>query len=262
MPRKFGWVPDTPDSRDHMFSAPAALVGDLPARTNLWNLVTQIYDQGDLGSCTANAIGQSYMMLQKKQGVSVVTPSRLFLYYNERKMEGTINEDSGAMIRDGMKSAAKEGICHEITWPYITTKFTNQPPERSYREALDHQILRYVRVVPTEQQIRACLVEYPVVFGFQVFESFDAMTTGNAPLPGDSEVCLGGHAVLAIGANFGPDNHLKQGDVWPSRTILCVNSWGRGWGLKTFPGCFTLPIEYLTNRTLADDFWAPRLVES
>jgi hypothetical protein len=47
-------------------------------------------------------------------------------YYNERAIEGTVTTDSGARIRDGMKSIANQGECDETLWPYDLTKFTQR----------------------------------------------------------------------------------------------------------------------------------------
>lgn len=267
MPRrslKYGWVPDLPDHRDHLFSAPPPS-GGLPIKSDTHDLITTVYDQGDLGSCTANAIGQAMMMVLKKQKDLVITPSRLFIYYNERKMEGSVNEDSGAQIRDGVKSVAQQGVCTEAQWPYDVKKFATVPPSMCYSRALDHQAQRYLRVLPTQQQTQLCLASgYPFVFGISVFESFESdevARTGNVPMPQDSEANLGGHAIICIGYNNGPTLQLPKGDLWPTRTFLCQNSWGKDWGMKTYQGCFTIPIEYITNQNLADDFWTIRLVE-
>lgn len=262
---KYGWVPDLPDHRDQYFTAPPP-VGGLPSSVNLHSLISTVYDQGDLGSCTANAIGQSVMMCLTKQKSPVVVPSRLFIYYNERKMEGTINEDAGAMIRDGMRTVAQQGVCTEASWPYDVKKFAAQPPVACYSQALNHQVLRYLRVTQTLNQIKLCIaVGYPFVFGMAVFESMESdavAASGNVPMPSKDEQMLGGHAIIGIGYNSGPDIHLPKGDVWPSQTILVQNSWGTSWGMPSFPGCFTLPFSYAANKNLADDFWTVRLVEA
>ena len=117
--KRFGWTPDLPDARDYMYSAPEAVLTKLPTKVDLrGSKMPKVYDQGELGSCTANAIGAAFEFGQIKQGQKDFMPSRLFIYYNERAMEGTIDTDSGAMIRDGMKSVAKLGVCTEDTWPY------------------------------------------------------------------------------------------------------------------------------------------------
>jgi len=145
---RFGWVPDLPDARDFMFSTPEAILTKMPTKVDLTAKMPPIYDQGQLGSCTANAIGAAFEFDQVKEGYKDFMPSRLFIYYNERAMEGTIDTDSGAMIRDGMKSVAKVGVCAEDTWAYDISKFTEKPPTKAYSEAKKHQapleLIQYV----------------------------------------------------------------------------------------------------------------------
>jgi len=114
----YGWVPDRPDYRDKLYSAIAAPPKTLPAKVDLRAGCSPVEDQGQLGSCTANALVGNLEFLEKKAGHTVTDLSRLFIYYNERSMEGTINEDSGAAIRDGVKSLVNLGVCPEKSWPY------------------------------------------------------------------------------------------------------------------------------------------------
>lgn len=110
-----GWQRDTPDHRDHVFAAPRPETTPLPSSVDLTAKCPPIYDQGSLGSCTANAIGAAYQFDQRRQGLLDFVPSRLFIYYNERAMEGTVGQDAGAQIRDGFKSIARQGVCSETT---------------------------------------------------------------------------------------------------------------------------------------------------
>jgi C1A family cysteine protease len=248
--QKFGWVPDLPDARDFMYSAPEAVLTKLPKKVDLRPKMPKIYDQGELGSCTANAIGAAFEFEQVKEGQKDFMPSRLFIYYNERAMEGTIDTDSGAMIRDGIKSVAKVGVCTETTWPYDIPKFTEKPPKNAYDEAKKHQALIYRRVLGNLHQMQGCLASgQPFVFGFSVYESFmsaDVAKTGEVPLPPRGEQLIGGHAVLAVGY----DDKIQR--------FIVRNSWGTGWGIK---GYYTMPYGYLTDPGLARDFWAIHAVE-
>src|SRR5215471_12430516 len=123
---RYGWIPDLPDARDRVFKAPRRAAA-LPSSVDLRGNCPRVYDQGDLGSCTANAIGAAVEFDRKKQRLEPFTPSRLFIYYNERALEGTIATDSGAMLRDGIKTLAGEGVCPEPMWPYVAEKFTHRP---------------------------------------------------------------------------------------------------------------------------------------
>jgi C1A family cysteine protease len=247
---RFGWVPDLPDARDFMYSAPEKVLTALPKKADLRPKMPKIYDQGQLGSCTANAIGAAFEFEQIKEGQTDFMPSRLFIYYNERALEGTIDTDSGAMIRDGMKSVAKVGVCTETTWPYDVPRFTEKPPKTAYTEAKKHQALVYRRVMANLHQMQGCLASgYPFVFGFSVYESFmseDVAKTGKVPLPPRGEQLLGGHAVLAVGYDDADQSFIVR------------NSWGTAWGIK---GYCTMPYGYLTDPQLARDFWAIYTVE-
>jgi C1A family cysteine protease len=259
MPRKvarYGWIPDLPDHRDYLFAAPAAVLAKLPAKIDLTKKCPDVYDQGEIGSCTANAIGGAIEFDQMKQKLrDAFIPSRLFIYYNERAMENTINDDSGAMIRDGIKSVAQQGVCPETMWPYDPTPFppnphlTKKPSPRCYKEGLKHTALEYQRVPRSLSQMKGCLaLGYPFVLGFTVYDSFESdevARTGNMPMPSLRERVLGGHAVLAVGYDD------KQ-----SR-FRVRNSWGEDWAIK---GYFTMPYAYLLDDNLSDDFWKITLV--
>jgi len=246
----YGWQPDLPDLRDYRYSAPARVLLKLPVKKDLTPDCPPVYDQGQLGSCTANAIGAAFEYGLHRQKAPDFMPSRLFIYYNERVMENSVGSDSGAMIRDGIKTVNKEGVCPEKEWPYTVSKFTTKPTAACYKKALEHQVLSYQRVSRNLEQIRGCLADgFPVIFGFTVYESFESETvakTGVLNMPSAGEHVVGGHAVLAIGYDDS------------TRRVLVRNSWGEAWGRK---GNFTMPYEYLLNENLSDDFWTIRLVE-
>lgn len=249
--RAYGWIPDLPDQRDHLYSAPLAFLASLPPQIDLRKQCPPVYDQGQIGSCTANAIGGAIQFDQLQEKLpSVFVPSRLFIYYNERVIEGTTRSDSGAMLRDGIKTVAKQGACPETLWPYVISKFTTKPPQTCYTEAAKHTAVSYQRLIQSLTQMKGCLASgYPFVFGFTVYESFETSTvarTGHAPMPAPREKVLGGHAVLAVGYDD------KQ------QTFICRNSWGASWGMR---GYFTIPYTYLTDDNLASDFWTIRLVQ-
>lgn len=247
---RFGWVPDVPDQRDHLYAAPVALRGALPTKVDLRSKCPPVYDQGQLGSCTGNAIAAALQFDRMKQKLKpAFAPSRLFIYYNERVMEGSVQSDSGAMIRDGIKSVAKQGDCPEKLWPYDIAKFAVKPSAAAYKEALKYKAVSYQRVVRSLSQFKACLASgFPFVFGFTVYESFESdavAQSGDAPMPGHKEKSLGGHAVLAVGYDDATQRFLVR------------NSWGKSWGQG---GYFTLPYTYLTEPNLSDDFWTVRIV--
>src|SRR5437588_7408195 len=248
--QRYGWVPDLPDARDFVFSAPDAVIANLPTKVDLRSKCPRIYDQGQLGSCTANAIAGAYEFDQVQERQPDFMPSRLFIYFNERTMEGTVDIDAGAMIRDGIKSVAKLGVCTEDSWPYDIAAFRERPGTACYRDALKHQAVVYRSVPQQLNLLQACLATgTPFVFGFSVYDSFESeevARTGVVDMPGAKERQVGGHAVMAVGY----DNAAQRFSV--------RNSWGKSWGQK---GYYTMPYAYVTNPPLAMDFWAIYAVE-
>ena len=245
--RVYGWKPDLPDHRDIRYEE-FVVEAALPPIVDLRAQCPPVYDQGALGSCSGNAIAAAVDFERMKQGESFITPSRLFIYYNERVDENTIKSDSGAMIRDGMKSVNKPGVCKESNWPYVISRFTRKPTKKCYAEALNYQTLKYLRISRNISQWKACLASgYPVILGFSVYESFESETTaktGVVTIPLSDEKALGGHAVVCVGY-----------DTYRS-CLIVRNSWGETWGDR---GYFYLPFEYITNPDLSDDFWSIRL---
>lgn len=246
--KKYKWIRDLPDHRDFEFVPKT--VGKLPTSVDLRPFCPPVLDQSDLGSCTANSIANAYYFDELKQKeVSAFALSRLFIYYNERVLEGTANSDSGAQIRDGFKSIASQGVVSEKSWPYIISKFKTKPSKKLYTEDLKNKALVYQSVSQNLTSMKSCLNDgYPFVFGFSVYSSFESdsvASTGIVPMPGKNESLLGGHAVLAVGYD-----DSKQ-------VFIVQNSWGTSWGMKGF---FTIPYAYLTNPKLASDFWTVRKV--
>jgi len=210
----------------------------LPESVDLRPHMPPIYDQGRLGSCTANALCCLMQALDGIQG------SRLFLYYNERALEGTITSDSGATLADGIRSLQMKGVCPETTWPYVPQQFAQKPPPPCYANAVKHEALSVYSVPLTLGSLRSALAAgHAIAVGIKVFASFESPSvakTGNVPLPQKGEALLGGHAVVVVGYS----------EV--TRAFLVRNSWGTSWGIK---GHFTLPYGYLTDAALASDAW-------
>jgi C1A family cysteine protease len=242
-----GWVPDRPDPRDHILSLTfKEATTTLPGETSLRSKMPAVYDQGQLGSCTANAIGGAvqFQQMKEKEVEGANVPSRLFIYWNERSIEGTTSSDAGAMIRDGMKVIGSVGAPAEADWPYDINKFTVKPPAQAFGDALKYTAT-YGRVTQSEHSLKASVYfKRPVIFGFTVFESFyDIGSDGIMPMPDlNNEYVVGGHAVMVVGYK------TINGQVY----FEVRNSWGSDWGDN---GYFWMPSAYLISPDYCDDFW-------
>jgi C1A family cysteine protease len=211
----------------------------LPAVVDLRSKMPPVYDQGSLGSCTANALCAAVQYEDL-----AIQGSRLFVYYNERVMENSVTEDAGAIIGDGVQTLCKFGVCQEASWPYDISKFAEKPPQACYDEAVKHKVLKDYALNNDEHQMKKALAAgFPFVLGIAIFSSFESehvARTGVVPMPKPSDKNLGGHAIMCVGY----DDHKRE---WIMR-----NSWSANWGDK---GYFYLPYKYLLDPELTSDMW-------
>ena len=215
----------------------------LPQTVDLRSQFPPVYDQGNLGSCTANALCAVHEFETVDENIDKgFKPSRLFLYYNERLVENTVNEDSGALLSDGIKCMKRYGVCSEKYCPYVIEKFTQRPSPQAYADALKQKVVTASNIHQDVTSMKTSLYnKNPFVVGIAVYSSFESeevAKTGLVPMPSDNEECLGGHAIVCVG-------YTK--DHWIMR-----NSWGSSWGDK---GYFYLPYLYLLDSNLSSDLW-------
>lgn len=252
--KKFGWLPDIPDHRDLKYGAttvPDVLppVIDLTTRAD-W---PPCYDQGELGSCVANATAAALQYEQIKRATAggkfagslgkrlIFMPSRLFIYYGAREIEGTTASDDGCMIRDAIKVVYNVGGPRETGWKYDISKFAKKPNKTAYNSAAYDKITTYKSVPVDVNEVRKAIAEdLPVIVGIAVFNSFMFATNGDISMPGPQDYMEGGHAILLVGYD---DEH---------KYFKFRNSWGPEWGNN---GYGRIPYAYIGNPDLADDFW-------
>jgi C1A family cysteine protease len=249
--RRYGYKPDVVDQRDFKFEQLNLnqVKAILPASIDLRATCSPVEDQGNLGSCTANALAGALEFLEDKDKMPMTRRSRLYIYWNERFLQGSVKSDSGATLREGITSLLTYGSCSETEWPYNIKQFTVKPNAACYIDGKTHVIQSYYRI-SSMTDMKTCLAAgYPFVFGFTVYESFESQQvaqTGIVPMPGAREQVLGGHAVLCVGYNDA------------QKRFIVRNSWGSAWGQQ---GYCTIPYSYLTlsngqiNAALASDFW-------
>jgi len=242
---KYHWVRDPVDARDHIFSVPAPTTPP-PAVVDMRNYCSPIDDQGNLGSCTGNAIAGQIDLIDRKRSKQLQV-SRLFIYYQERLLEGTIRYDNGAYIRDGIKACYTYGAPLESLWPYVINRFAVKPSSAAYKDALKRKVTSYQRCTDFAAVKAALVAGNPVTVGFDVYASFEGTAntnTGMMPYPNtNTEQYLGGHAVCIVGYN----DNLAGG------SFICRNSWGTNWGDN---GYFYMPYQVIQNTSMSNDFWA------
>jgi C1A family cysteine protease len=242
-----GWHPGLPKFGSAQY---IPQVATLPVSVDLRPNCPAVYDQGQLGSCTANAVGGLAQFLMMKEQHTSFVPSRLAIYYWERVIENSVSQDSGASISDSLAVVSNTGCPHESLWWYNINKFAVRPNNKVVADANKHKITSAMQVNNTSlATMQSCLSSgFPITIGFTVYSSFESSQvarTGIVPMPNSHEQILGGHAVLIVGY----DNTRN----W----FIVRNSWGAGWGAA---GYFYMPYQYFTNSNLASDAWTARLI--
>jgi C1A family cysteine protease len=266
-----GWLPDLPDFRDYtvtsedvkpILKAAGVLKADsstLPASVDLRQWCSPIEDQGELGSCTANAGVGVVEYFQRKAFGKHTDASRLFLYKATRNLM-QMTGDTGGYLRSTMGALALFGVPPEEYWPYDITKFDKEPPAFCYSFAQNYQSIKYVRLDPEGKskkdilrQIKTNLAaSLPSMFGFTVYSSIaQAMSGGKIPFPEKGDRVEGGHAVMAVGYDDRIEIKHKSSGVATKGAFLIRNSWGLAWGDE---GYGWLPYEYVL-KDLALDWW-------
>lgn len=253
--QRYGWRPDTPDNRDLLFRPRRKLTQKVPAKVDLRTsgFMPSIYDQGQLGSCTANSIAAAYEFEQKRQGLMDYQPSRLFIYYGERVLEQSVAYDAGAEIRDGLKVVSHEGAPHETLWPYNIGAFTQKPAAEAYADGLLHKAMTYASVpIRTGNIIEVAIASLtPVIIGFTVYPWFESPDAHGTCIPVKDQQVLGGHSVCIVGY----EKIAGSRKVW----AIVRNSWGSSWGDQGY--CY-MPLTWLTDPYNGSDYWTIQSVEA
>lgn len=190
-------------------------------RVDLREWASPVEEQWQLGSCTAQAVVGAYELLTNMhypdQSVDL---SRLFLYYNARKLSGDIDQDIGAYISTAVEAVRIYGLCREDLWPYETDKFRLEPNWKSYFDARHRTISNVYEITSHDQIINMLDKQYPVVVGVAVYSGFDRISNQSTilKLPPTYEESMGSHAMCIVGYD-----DTRQ-------AFLLRNSFGDDWG--------------------------------
>jgi C1A family cysteine protease len=255
--RRFGWLRDSPDPRDRLFGDGSERILSalrVPPTGSVESEMPAVFDQGDVGSCTANADTAVVEHAAMKAGDH--TPlSRMGLYADERIAEGQTPPlyDSGAQVRTGIKIAVSHGIGPETDFPYQDRNVPLKPPAQYYRDAVKHEALTYKRISVSSPgaPMRSAIVQgFPITFGFPVPEAFEDGSwdpaTEPLPLPTATTNFIGGHAVVVVGYDFSCQR-------FPVPVFRIRNSWGLSFGDA---GHFWMPHLWFDRaETMASDLW-------
>lgn len=245
-PHKFGWKEDKGGVKDtNVINNPRFSVQRINATSDLRYHMPPVYDQGQLGSCTGNGSAAALDYKHHLVTGKFFTPSRLFIYYGAREIEGTIAQDAGAQIRDVIAVTLKLGSPPESIWPYRPNCFAVKPPPAAYTSGAQFQALHAYKVnngdggVQVRQSLSASL---PVVFGALVYQAIERLNAKDyrLPLPKSGERSIGGHCMVIVG-------HNDANAVYVVR-----NSWGTGWGSA---GYCLIPYAYIDNPRITSDLW-------
>ncbi len=222
-----GWRPSPPNHQ----TALKTLVMRHPSRphkADLSHLMPAVRDQGQLGSCTANATLEGMGFLYMKDGRPDPSLSRLYLYYWSRAREGVhADEDSGAMLHDVAAVLMERGAPLESLWPYsdVNKPHVGGPfsamPSGCDDDAVTRRLDQWFGCADFES-IKTSIAEgYPVVVGVSCPANMIgdvAAHTGVIHYPKVDEEIVGGHAIILCGY----DDSLQM--------VKFQNSWGTSWG--------------------------------
>ena len=226
------------------------LGNNVPQSVDLRQFCSPVEDQGQSNSCTANATVGALEYHQRRSGGQVTDISRLFVYYNARKMADAQGQDCGSFIHHAMAAVLANGACEEQVWPFDLGQVLSQPTQAAYQNAMQHEAVQYARTMLGTAVVQALAAQLPVVFGTYVPGRFyeEATKTGIMPPPAERlDPPGGGHAMLIVGYDLA------------SKTWLIRNSWGANWAEQ---GYFRMPFATMEAYSSPDHFWAIGAIES
>ncbi len=275
-----GWLPSLPDTRDYTTDNPKIkVVADklklapkaIPTQVDWRQYCSPIFDQGNLGSCTANAAVGVVEYYERLAFNTLVFGSRLFVYKATRNLLGVVG-DTGAWLRNTMGALVLCGIPPEKYWPYTDEQqpgpageryFDTEPNSFVYAVADNYESVSYFCHDPIGANVPKPTVvasvkawianKFPSMFGFWGFPSFNHTDVpGGIPYPCPGEQAIWGHAIVVVGYDDAKVITNTQCNKQTKGAFLIRNSWGTAWGDH---GYGWLPYDYVLSN-FAMDFWS------
>ncbi len=228
MPR-FGWKKDRYDSRDYRFKARRAL--KIPNQASLEFFLPDVRNQGEVGSCSGFGTAGAASGLAKQLNAFREWFSPTWIYNGARYIEGSLNSDDGAYMRDCMDWVLERGLLLEQYWPYDPERLdTTSPPSKYNDFAAQYPILEYQRITGGADGVCEAIADGNfVILGVPWFNKWmDTDSEGFLPDVRARDSLAGGHAVFAYG--YDKDEGVVDGQ----------NSWDIDWGLD---GRFRMPMD-------------------
>lgn len=252
---KFGWKKSSGPLSVPQFKVSNNLVKLASASATDQHIITEhtmISNQGNLGTCAANAGADMWEILYGLENpVNSLQLSRLFLYWNARLYTQDTGKDEGTYIHNVMDSLTKTGVCLEQTWPYDVSKVFAQPNQIAYKQGDDNTFNNYYQITSYDNERltdieTAIKANHPVIFGTDVGQ--DLMNYGGEDkvfnLP---KTPKGGHAMLIVGVRRNPNLEF-----------YIRNSWGANWGIA---GHAWFSGSYITADETSDLFVGTRMTD-
>jgi len=258
LPYKYNLKKSIEKDTDILFHEIRDKTQTIPLSSDIRSGYSPIKDQGELGACTSfSACSVMEYLLNKN-----IDLSELYFYFQERKEDGDIMDDSGSTIARSVEVATNIGSCEEELDPYDIGKFADTPSAKADADAKNHKVVTQYKLL-TIDDILYCVgvLDKPVLIGIEVYESLEEIgSDGYVPMPAVGEKLLGGHAINICGyfwkkRDISNKTERKIGlfldkSQYNGLYFIVRNSWGNKFGDK---GYMYIPAEFLQK--YSSDWW-------
>jgi len=224
----FGWQKDKYDGRDYLHRM---RVGTVPDSVVLRDLLTDVRNQGNVGSCVGFGVGVNLNSVKKALNIFVEWHSPTWLYNGARFIEGTLTQDVGCYPRDALDWVVEKGMLLEHFWPYNAGSLdASAPSSTKQAQATRYKGFAYYRVVDSVDGIRdAIAAQHFVSIGSPWYrEWMSPPATGMLATPTVNSEVVGGHETCLYGYDS------------TAGFFYGMNSWGTGWAAD---GHYKMPFE-------------------